>query len=104
MIIHALPKSMNAFVAVSAQCLAAATSHATSLKIKHNDAAAIAADHYDFVGTPGTDLDSAGKRGQLNQRRQELLAAQNARRAAFQAGRDFNTRALDHLKGFLGRT
>jgi hypothetical protein len=80
------------------------TAHAASLHIEQNDPDAVTTDFYDYVGQPGTDPATAGKRGQLNQKRQALIAAQAIRRNAFQAGRDFNARAVDHLKGYLGRS
>jgi hypothetical protein len=91
-------------VGVSALCATAVTSLAVLLNIKQNDPVSFTADYYDYVGAPGTDPATAGKRGQLNQKRLALIAAQAIRRNAIQAGRDFNARALDHLKGFLGRT
>jgi len=58
----------------------------------------------DYVGAPGTDPLTAGKRGQLNQKRLALQVAQAIRRNAIDAGRAYNERALDHLKGYLGRS
>jgi hypothetical protein len=80
------------------------TDLADDLVIKQNDPDAVTTDYYDYVGAPGTDPATAGKRGQLNQKRLALIAAQAIRRNAIQAGRDYNARALDHLKGYLGRT
>jgi hypothetical protein len=103
MTVQILPKDSDDFVSVSAQCVAAVTALGAVLKVKQNDPEAVSTDHYDYVGAPGTDPATSGKRGQLNQKRLALIAAQAVRRNAIQAGRDFNERALDHLKGYLGR-
>jgi hypothetical protein len=52
---------------------------------------------------PGTDPATAGKQGAFNQRRIAVTTAANLRRAAVQQGRDFNAKAVNHLKMFLGR-
>ena len=103
MTVQVVPRDRDGVVAVCAQSAAAVTALAVTLNIKQNDPIAFTTDYYDYVGAPGTDPATAGKRGQLNQKRQALIAAQATRRNALQAGRDFNARALDHLKGFLGR-
>lgn len=104
MTVQIVPKSIDGVVALSAPCATAVAAFAVTLNIKQNTPTAFTTDYYDFVGEPGTDPLTAGKRGQLNQMRQGLITARATRRNAIQAGRDFNARALDHLKGFLGRT
>ncbi|HET6406901.1 MAG TPA: fibronectin type III domain-containing protein [Chthoniobacteraceae bacterium] len=104
MTVQIVPKDEESFVALCAKCASAVIAHAVSLDIKQNDPAAVTTDYYDYVGQPGTDPLTAGKRGQLNQRRQAVKVAQAIRRNAIQAGRDFNARAVDHLKGYLGRS
>jgi hypothetical protein len=104
MTVHVTPRDENGFVSLSTQCVVGANALAVDLDLKQNTAASVSADHYDFVGAPGTDPATAGKRGLLNQKRQALQAAQAARRNAINAGRSFNERAVDHLKGYLGRT
>jgi hypothetical protein len=103
MVVQTVPRDETGFVAVCAKCASAITAHAVSLNVKQNDPTAVTTDYYDYVGQPGTDPLTAGKRGQLNQKRQAVKAAEAARRNAFGAGRDFNARAVDHLKGYLGR-
>jgi hypothetical protein len=90
-------------VSVAGQCATAVTSLAAVLNVKQNDPDTVTTEYYDYVGQPGTDPLTAGKRGQLDQKRKALIAAQTIRRNATQAGRDYNARALDHLKGYLGR-
>jgi hypothetical protein len=104
MTVQVVPKDETGFIALCAQCAGAVTAYAAILHIEQNDPVAFTTDYYDYVGLPGTDPATAGKRGQLNQKRLALLAAQAIRRNAIQAGRDFNARAIDHLKGYLGRS
>jgi hypothetical protein len=104
MSVRVIPFAETGFVALSTQCVAGATALGAELDLQQNDAASVSADHYDYVGAPGTDPATAGKRGQLNLKRQAFQAAQAARRIAINAGRSYNERALDHLKGYLGRT
>ena len=99
-----MPKDRDGFVSVAGQCATAVTDLADDLEVKLNDPTAVTTDLYDYVGEPGTDPATAGKRGQLDQKRKALIAAHTTRRNAIQAGRDYNARALDHLKGYLGRT
>jgi hypothetical protein len=91
-------------LSLSTQCVAGATALGAELDLQTNDALAVSTDQYDYVGAPGTDPATAGKRGQLNQKRQAVQAAQAARRNAINAARSYNERALDHLKSYLGRS
>jgi len=104
MLVQITPRDETGVVALSARCASAVTAHAAALLIKQNDPDAVTTDYYDYVGAPGTDPATAGKRGQLNQKRLAVIVAQAIRRNAIQAGRDFNARAVDHLKGYLGRS
>jgi hypothetical protein len=101
--VHQVPKPLEGVISVSAQCIIGANALAAELHIKQNDGPAIAAARYDLVGAPGTDPATAGKQGQLNQKRLAFLAAQTARQNAVAAGREYNERAIDTLKGYLGR-
>jgi hypothetical protein len=104
MIIHrTIPYSVDALIALAGQCLQEVTNHGASLTIKQNDAEAVAADLFDLAGNPGSGSATPGKRALLNQLRQAVVPAQVARREAWQAGRDFNARAIDYLKLHLGR-
>src|SRR5436190_1417662 len=103
MTVRTIPTSIEGLISLSTQCIAGVTALGALINIKQNDLAAITADHYDLVGPPGTDPATAGKRGVLNQKRLAFLAAQTARQVAIPAGRHYNERALDHLKGYLGR-
>jgi hypothetical protein len=104
MTVRIIPRTEEPFIALSTQCVAGVTALGVELDLQQNNAAKVSADHHDFVGAPGTDPATAGKRGQLNQKRQAVQAAQAARRTAISAGRSYNERALDHLKGYLGRS
>jgi hypothetical protein len=104
MSVRVIPFAETPFVALSTQCVAGAIALGAELDLQTNDAASVSANHYDYVGAPGTDPATAGKRGQLNQKRQALQAAQAVRRNAINAGRSYNERAVDHLKGYLGRS
>jgi hypothetical protein len=104
MTVRVLPNNEGGFIAVSTQCVAGAIALGAELDLQTNDAATVSADHYDYVGAPGTDPATAGKRGQLNLKRQAFQAAQAVRRNAINAGRSYNERAVDHLKGYFGRT
>jgi hypothetical protein len=104
MTVHVTPRDESGFVALSTQCVVGATALGAELNLQTNDAPVVSADHYDFVGAPGTDPATAGKRGQLNQKRQAVQAAQAARRNAIDAARKYNEHALDHLKSYLGRS
>jgi hypothetical protein len=97
-----MPKNRDGVVSLAGQCASAVTDLADELELKQNDLTAVTTDYYDYVGQPGSDPLTAGKRGQLDQKRQALIAAQTIRRNATQAGRDYNARALNHLKGYLG--
>jgi hypothetical protein len=90
-------------VVLGHHCVTAASDLAAEVNLKQNNSPAIAADLYDFVGLPGTDPATAGKQGAFNQRRIAVTAAANLRRTAVQQGRDFNAKAVNHLKMFLGR-
>jgi hypothetical protein len=104
MSVRVIPFAETPFVALSTQCVAGATALGAELDLQTNNAATVSADQYDYVGAPGTDPATAGKRGQLNQKRQALQVAQAIRRNAINAGRSYNERAVDHLKGYLGRS
>jgi hypothetical protein len=104
MVVQIVPKTEGGLVSVAGQCATAVVSLAAILNIKQNDPDTVTTEYYDYVGQPGTDPLTAGKRGQLDQKRKALIATQTIRRNAIQAGRAYNARALDHLKGFLGRT
>jgi hypothetical protein len=104
MTIRVIPITHDGLIALSTQCVTGATALGVELDLKTNNAASVSADHYDLVGAPGTDPATAGKRGQLNLKRQAAQAAQAVRRNAINAGRTYNERALDHLKGYLGRS
>jgi hypothetical protein len=104
MTVRVLPNNEGGFVALTTQCVAGATALEAELDLKQNTAATVSADHYDYVGAPGTDPATAGKRGQLNQKRHAVQAAQAARRDAINAARKYNEHALDHLKSYLGRS
>jgi hypothetical protein len=104
MSVRVIPFAETGFIALSTQCVAGAIALGAELNLQTNDAASVSADHYDYVGAPGTDPATAGKRGQLNLKRQAVQAAQAVRRNAINAGRAYNERALDHLKGYLGRS
>jgi hypothetical protein len=103
MSVRVIPNAENGLIGLSTQCVAGAIALGVELNLQTNDAASVSADHYDYVGAPGTDPATAGKRGQLNLKRQAVQAAQAVRRNAINAGRTYNERALDHLKGYLGR-
>jgi len=98
-----VPNTNDGMVVLGHQCAAAASDLAAEVPLKQNNAPAITADLYDFVGQPGTDPATSGRQGAFNQRRIAVTAAATARRAAVQAARDFNARAVNHLKTFLGR-
>jgi len=98
-----VPQSNDDLVVLGHHCVAAASDLAAEVDLKQNTSPAIAANLYGFVGLPGTDPATAGKQGAFNQRRIEVTAAANLRRAAVQQGRDFNAKAVDHLRTYLGR-
>jgi hypothetical protein len=104
MTVRVLPNNEGGFVALTTQCVVGATALEAELDLKQNTAATVSADHYDYVGAPGTNPATAGKRGQLNQKRQAVQVAQAARRDAINAARKYNEHALDHLKSYLGRS
>src|SRR4030095_1655632 len=104
MSVRVIPFAETPFVALSTQCVAGATALGAELDLQTNNAATVSADQYDYVGAPGTDPAPAWKRGTLNQKRQALQVAQAIRRNAINAGRSYNERAVDHLKGYLGRS
>src|SRR4030095_11715527 len=99
MTVRVIPRSEEGFVSVSTQCVAGATALSVELDLKTTDGTAVSTDHYDYVGAPGTDPATAGKRGQLNQMRLAVIAAQAARRKAIDAGRKYNELAPDHPEG-----
>jgi hypothetical protein len=90
-------------VVLGHHCVPAASDLADEVDLKQNTSSAIAADLYDYVGLPGTDPATAGKQGAFNQKRIAVTNAANLRRAAVQQGREFNAKAVNHLKMFLGR-
>jgi hypothetical protein len=94
---------MGGVILLAAPALAGASAHGAVLNITHNDAPKISADYYDLVGQPGAGL-SAGKQGQLNQKRIAVTDAQSLRREKIAAGLLFCGNAVDHLKESLGRT
>jgi hypothetical protein len=98
-----VPHSNDRMVVLGHLCVPAASDLADEVVLKQNTSPVIAADLYDFAGLPGTDPATAGKQGAFNQRRIAVTAAANLRRAAVQQGREFNARAVNHLKTFLGR-
>jgi hypothetical protein len=102
-LVHQVPRPLEGVISVSAQCIIGANALAAELDIKQNDGPAIAAARLDLVGAPGSDPATAGKQGQLNQKRLAFLSAQTARQIAVAAGREYNERAIDTLKGYLGR-
>jgi hypothetical protein len=83
-------------------CVDASRDLAAEVDLKQNPSPAIAANLYDYAGLPGTDPATAGKQGAFNQKRIAVTNAVDARRAAVQQGRDFNAKAVNHLKTFLG--
>ena len=97
------PYSTDGLVALAGQCLAGVISHGEDLTIRQNDAPAVAADLHDLIGDPAAEPATLGKLGLLNQMRQAVVPARVARREAWQAGRDFNAKAIDYLKLHLGR-
>jgi hypothetical protein len=98
-----VPPSNDRLVVLGHLCVAAASDLADEVELKQNTSPAVSADLYDFVGQPGTDPATAGKQGAFNQARTAVTNAANARRVAVQAGREFNARAVNHLKLYLGR-
>ena len=98
-----VPTTNDGIVVLGYHCVTAASDLAAEVDLKQNTSPVIAADLYDFVGLPGTDPATAGKQGAFNQRRIAVTTAANLRRAAVQQGRDFNAKAVNHLKMFLGR-
>jgi hypothetical protein len=98
-----VPKTNDELVVLGHHCVPAASDLAAEVDLKQNTSPVIAADLYDFAGLPGTDPATAGKQGAFNQRRIAVTAAANLRRTAVQQGRDFNAKAVNHLKTFLGR-
>jgi hypothetical protein len=98
-----VPRSDDQMVVLGHHCVTAASDLAAEVDLKQNPSPVIAANLYDYVGLPGTDPATAGKQGAFNQKRIAVTAAANLRRAAVQEGRDFNAKAVDHLKVFLGR-
>lgn len=103
MTIRIVPKDTESLIDLATQCHAGVLALAVELNLKQNDPLAFALDLYDLVGEPGADPETAGRQGALNISRRVFLAAQTARRLAFDAGRAFNARAVDHLKGYFGR-
>jgi hypothetical protein len=101
--VHEVPNIIGGIIILAGPSLAGATTHGVALNITHNDAQKIATDYYDVVGQPGAGL-SAGKQGQLNQKRIAVTEAENIRRQRIAAGLVFCGNAVDHLKEALGRT
>jgi hypothetical protein len=101
--VHRVPNTKKGIVLLGAPALAGATMHGAALIITHNDAPKIAANYYDVVGQPGAGL-SAGKQGQLNQKRIAVTEAEDFRRQKIAAGLVFCGNAVDYLKEALGRT
>src|SRR5688572_10001265 len=101
--IRIIPQSSEGLIDLANQCHAGVIALAVELNLKQNDPLAFATDLYDLVGASGTDPETAGKQGALNISRRIFLAALTARKQAIEAGRAFNVRAVDHLKGYLGR-
>lgn len=97
------PNDIDGVVALGHKCLSGSIALELEVGIKLNTAATIAADLYDLVGQPGTDPETAGKSGVLNQARITVTTAAEARRQAVKTGRTFNAKSIDHLKGFFGR-
>jgi hypothetical protein len=98
-----VPKPNDNLVVLANQIVPAAAELEVELDIKQNTSPVIAASLYDFVGLPGTDPATAGKQGAFNQSRIAVTNAAEARRVAVQQGREFNAKAVNHLKTYLGR-
>jgi hypothetical protein len=101
--VHQVPNTMGGVLLLTSPAIAGATTHGVALTITHNDAPKITAKYYDLVGQPGAGL-SAGKQGQLNQKRIAVTEAESFRREKIAAGLVFCANAVDHLKEALGRT
>lgn len=107
MTVRIIPLGFDSTVALSATCRTALAALEVVLNIKQNNLAALTADHNDFIGSLGNEpaaIATGGKQDALNEARKAVLSARIPRRAAVEAGRVFNGRAVDYLKGFLGRT
>jgi hypothetical protein len=98
-----VPHSNDNMVVLAHQIVPAAAELEVELEIKQNTSTVIAASLYDFVGMPGTDPATAGKQGAFNLSRIAVTNAAEARRVAIQQGREFNAKAVNHLKTYLGR-
>jgi hypothetical protein len=101
--VHQIPNTQEGVRILAGPALVGATKYGAVLEITHNDASKIATSYYDLVGQPGAGL-TAGKQGQLNQKRIAVTDAQIARRAKIDAGLLYCGKAVDHLKEALGRT
>jgi hypothetical protein len=97
-----VPKSNDRMVVLGHFCVDASRDLAAEVDLKQNPSPAIAANLYDYAGLPGTDPATAGKQGAFNQKQIAVTNAANQRRTAVQLGRDFNAKAVNHLKTFLG--
>jgi hypothetical protein len=102
MTIRAIPKTIPALVKACARALAGAQSSGATLGVAQNTATKIATDYHDYVGVPGSTTE-LGKRGVLNDKRDGVKVAREARHAAIAAGREFCAGAIDRLKPHLGR-
>ena len=76
---------------------------ATPLTIAQNTAARLLGDYVDYMGDPATP-GATGKQGAYNKKCGELTDAQTARREATADSRALCAKAIDVLKGHLGRT
>ena len=101
--VYSIPRTIPHTISLSSKCAAAAAKYEEEVGLKLNRASAIAANLYDLVGRLDTDSATAGKQGELDQKRLAELVARELRRKAVAAGCKFNERAIDHLKSYLGR-
>src|SRR5687767_3184449 len=102
MTIRAIPQTNPALITACARALAGAQSLGVTLGLAQNTATKITTDYHDYVGVPGSTTE-LGKRGVLNDKRDAVKAAREARRAAVAAGRKFCVGGIDRLKPHLGR-
>lgn len=97
-----IPKSREDCVTLATLALAGAQAIGAEVHLEQNTPARIAADLYDYTGEPGEGT-GGGKRHLFDEARVAATVAQMARRVAVANGREFCGKAVDHLKGYLGR-
>lgn len=103
------PKTIRALQNAGRTAYFGALEAAPTVTLKANDAASIGPDYFDFAGRPADPTAVppitaiAGKQPLYQQARIDATLAQSALKEAIKSGRAFVAKAVDILKGNLGR-